>query len=121
MGKGDKKTRKGKIIQKSFGVSRPQRPKIRPVVTAKTTPAREKAVKPADAETEKLVSVPLAETSPPEPVEIQPTVTGETKPEGIVKKKVAKTTKKTKTAEPELDLNTNTGEIPVQDTPVPEA
>ena len=56
MGKGDKKSRRGKIIMGSYGVRRPQRTGAKSAV-----PAAKKATKPAPAK-DKAVKVPKAET-----------------------------------------------------------
>ena len=64
MGKGDKKSKRGKIILGSFGVRRPHRPKaLAPAVTIskkveKTKPEKPKAVKHPEASAE-LIAEPV--------------------------------------------------------------
>lgn len=58
MGKGDKKTKKGKIIMGSTGVIRPRKKK-KPVI-AKSAKKAEKAEKVADTEEKKTAKKPAA-------------------------------------------------------------
>lgn len=59
MGRGDKKSRKGKIRMGSFGVSRPRRKKKSVPVIVKPAPAKKPAPK---IEEKPVVSIPVEET-----------------------------------------------------------
>lgn len=78
MGKGDKKSRRGKIIMGSHGVRRPRRNRALPVIPAEVqkeqtktapvkekAPARHKAEKPAVTEEVVNVEVPVKEPVKP--------------------------------------------------------
>ncbi|MHC1707116.1 MAG: 30S ribosomal protein THX [Bacteroidales bacterium] len=98
MGKGDKRSKRGKIILGSYGVSRAKRkkkyiPVAKPEVAVKEK--KEKAVKVVVEEPIAVVTEVVPETE---------NVVGEVA-ETPAKKKTVKTTKKTKSSEPELDLN----------------
>lgn len=58
MGKGDKKTRRGKIIMGSYGVRRPRK-KTKPIVVAKKKPSA-----PAKATADKPKTKPKAVSKP---------------------------------------------------------
>lgn len=112
MGKGDQKTKRGKIISGSYGVSRPKRKKKIIVIAKSEAPVKQKKEKPVkEVEETKAIQAELAGTEITEPVAA----------EAPVKKKSAKTAKKSKTAEPELELGieekdpeSETPEIPAE-------
>jgi len=54
MGKGDKKTRRGKLFQNSYGVTRPRNPKS--TATAPTLPKQETPIPPAEVKKPKPAS-----------------------------------------------------------------
>jgi 30S ribosomal protein S31 len=95
MGKGDKKSKRGKIIQGSYGVRRPKRKKKNIIIDKPAASAKEKKAKKVIAvQQETVVAAPVVEN-------LEAVVETEAAP---VKKKAAKTTKKVKAAEPELEL-----------------
>ena len=66
MGKGDKKSKKGKISMGSFGVSRPSKSNLRQAAKANEKPVVAKA-KPAKAETAKAPAPAKAAKAPAAP------------------------------------------------------
>jgi len=63
MGKGDKKTRRGKITMGSFGVRRPRK-RNKPVVVVEVKKKPKAAAKPKAATKSKAVAKPKAATKP---------------------------------------------------------
>ncbi len=118
MGKGDKKTKKGKIIMGSYGVSRSQRPKkvvftkkVVETATKKTAKAEVKsaevdvnevnAVESADAKPKKTKKVAEGASEPKKAPKKEVTDEGDSKPKA---KKT--TTKKAEDEAPQQDLFT---------------
>lgn len=104
MGKGDKKSKRGKIIIGSYGVSRAKRKKKAVTLTQSVAPSKEKKEKPAKVVKEEPVEITEVVT---EVVEVKEMPVAEVA-EAPAKKKATKTTKKAKVAEPELNLDIQT-------------
>jgi 30S ribosomal protein S31 len=88
MGKGDKKSRRGKIIIGSYGVRRPKSSKSKSLGKVEAAPAE--AIEKVKKNTEKPKSDPK-----PKVKEIEPVVAVEPDPNTTVKKGVKKVIKKT--------------------------
>jgi len=94
MGKGDKKTRRGKIILGSYGVRRPKSTKNKVLVKTETAP--DKAVEKVKKAAEKPKVDPKPKVKATEPVATVETETSAA-PKKTVKKAVKKTGKEEET------------------------
>jgi ribosomal small subunit protein bTHX len=92
MGKGDKKSRRGKIILGSYGVRRPRSSKSQVIIKTETTPT-EKVVK-----VKKVAEKPVADPKPKAKV-ADVIAESDTKQAVAPKKEVKKAVKKTKSTE----------------------
>jgi len=102
MGKGDKKTRRGKIFMGSFGVKRPRNKKVNPVIVSKTkeviTPAKKEVKEPEVVE--QIIAVP--EVTEVADVNITEKPKEKTKKETVKKDKI-KEEKEEKTEKPKKE------------------
>jgi 30S ribosomal protein S31 len=96
MGKGDKKTKRGKIIMGSYGVRRPKRRKQTMVAEIKPVVAKTKVVKAEEAEVVKEKKKPSAKKAVVEKKEVAVTATPEKK---TARKPAKKGTKEKKDTE----------------------
>jgi 30S ribosomal protein S31 len=96
MGKGDKKTKRGKIIMGSFGVRRPKRRKQTVVAKIKPVVAKSKVVKAEEAEVVKEKKKPVVKKAAIEKKEVAVIATPEKK---TTRKPAKKETKEKKDTE----------------------
>lgn len=86
MGKGDKKTRRGKIVMGSYGKKRLKKKKATIAEVKKTTPKAKVTPKPKAEPKPKVETKPKAEAKPKAKSETKPKAKAEAKPKTATKK-----------------------------------